>query len=141
MDDLAKLDPDSGLARLFPRWRQTGSLDKALRAGYGVTLDAFELEWRRRTRRRYGALALFGDFTLVGVLLILIVAPLYIARRGRNRQRMAALVAADVAADAAERQSTLEVLLGGEGSGPEGAEGKGTGHEPGVGGITQTPDK
>jgi hypothetical protein len=64
-----------------------------------MTLVTFEREWQQRTRRRYGGLALFSDLTLASVLVLLIITPLYLARRRRDRRRMAALVAADVAAE------------------------------------------
>lgn len=108
--DLAQLDRTEGLARLFPLWRATGSLDRALRRGYGMTLDEFETRWRRETRRRYGGLALFGDVTLAGLLVLLVVVPLYVARRRRDRVRMRALRRADELADAAERAERERIL-------------------------------
>ena len=117
VDDLASIDRERGLALLFENWRRTRSLDRAMRATFGVTLGMFEDEWQRRTRRRYGALALFGDLTVAAVVMLLIVMPLYVARRRRDRRRMAALVAADTAAAAAaaatraEQETILEALL------------------------------
>lgn len=108
--NLAQLDPREGLARLFPLWRETRSLDRALRRGYGITLDEFEDRWRRDTRRRYGGLALFGDVTLAGLLVLLVVVPLYLARRRRDRLRLAALRRADDVAEAAERAERARVL-------------------------------
>ena len=136
--DLAQLDPQHGLARLFPLWRETGSLDKALRRGYGMTLDQFEDDWRRETRHRYGALALVSDVTLAGLLVLLLVVPLYVARRRRDRARLVALREADArteAAERAERESALAVLLGepAHGGGLHGGSGEraGDGAEPG----------
>jgi hypothetical protein len=97
VDDLAAMDPSRGLSLLLRNWRQTRSLDRALRASYGITLESFEHDWQQRTRRRYGGLALFSDFTLASVVVLLIITPLYLARRRRDRRRMAALVAADAA--------------------------------------------
>ncbi len=111
VSDLAALDPSRGLSRVFAAWRDTGSLDQALRRADGTTLDAFEAEWRTRARRRYGALALMEDLTLVGILLLVVIVPLWLARRRRDRARFAALVAADDAADAAARESALAELL------------------------------
>jgi len=105
------LDTSAGLSRLFDAWRNTGSLDRAIRASYGITLAGFEQRWRARTRRRYGALALVGDVTLIGLVLLVAVFPLFVARRQRQRQRFAALVAADEAADKAARDSVIEELL------------------------------
>jgi hypothetical protein len=99
VDDIASIDPVRGLALLFPHWKETGSLDRAMRAAYGTTLSAFEQEWRQRTRRRYGGLAVFSDLTLASIVVLLIITPLYLARRRRDRRRMAALVAADAMAE------------------------------------------
>jgi len=109
--DLAALDTSAGLSRLFDAWRTTGSLDRAIRASYGITLAGFEQRWRAGTRRRYGALALVGDVTLIGLVMLVAVFPLFVARRQRQRQRFAALVAADEAADKAARDSVIEELL------------------------------
>jgi hypothetical protein len=112
--ELAALDTTRGLAPLFEAWKQTGSLDRAMRASYGITLAGFEQRWRQRTRRRYGALALVGNVTLAGLVALLAVFPLYVARRQRDRRRLAALVAADDAAERAARASAIEALLRGD---------------------------
>jgi hypothetical protein len=112
VDDLAALDPQHELAPLLAAWRDTRSLDRALRRADGMTLGGFEADWRSRTRRRYGALALIGDFTLGGLVLFIVLLPLWIARQRRDRKRMAALVAADVAAERALQESVLADLLG-----------------------------
>lgn len=116
--DLASIDTARGLARLFENWKAQQNLDRAMRASYGMTLAGFEAQWRQRTRRRYGALALLSNLTLAGLLLLLIILPLYLARRRRDRERMAALVAADEAADRAARASVLELLMRGD-DGPD----------------------
>ena len=110
--ELAQLDTAHGLSRFFVNWKRTGTFNLAVRATYGMTSAEFEQRWRERTRRRFGVLALVGDFTLAGAFVALLLGPLYIARRRRDRRRMAALVAADAAADAAvPSQDTLEELL------------------------------
>ncbi|MFL5612320.1 MAG: peptidase MA family metallohydrolase [Gemmatimonadaceae bacterium] len=122
VDDMAAIDPTHGLTLLFRHWKETGSLDRAMRAAFGTTLVAFEREWQTRTRRRYGGLALFSDLTLASVVVLLIISPLYLARRRRDRRRMAALVAADRAAEAAaerERAAVLDALLGPASQTPE----------------------
>jgi hypothetical protein len=116
--DLAAMDTARGLAPFFANWHESQSMDKAVRATFGITLYGFEKQWQSRTRRRYGALALVSDVTLAGLLLLLIIFPLYVARRRRDRERMAALVAADVAAEKAARESVLEALLRGD-DGPD----------------------
>ncbi|HEY7237184.1 MAG TPA: hypothetical protein VH539_23710 [Gemmatimonadaceae bacterium] len=95
VDDLATIDPSHGLVLFFRDWKQSGSLDRAIRSAFGVTLAMFEHDWQQRTRRRYGGLALFSDLTIASLVVLLLIAPLYVARRRRDRRRMAALVAAD----------------------------------------------
>jgi hypothetical protein len=112
--ELASLDPSAGLTPLLAQWRKTQSLDRAIRGSYGVTLADFELRWRDRTRRRYGALALVSDATLGGLIMLVVVFPLYVARRQRDRRRLAELKAADEAADRAARASIIEALLRGD---------------------------
>lgn len=116
VSDLAALDPERGLAPLLASWKETGSLDRAVRATYGITLQDFEARWRTRTRRRYGALALFSDLAILGVFVLGMAGPIWFVRRRRNLQRMAALTLADEAdaeRERAERDRVLEELLGG----------------------------
>ena len=111
VDDMASIDTSHGLTLLFEHWKASGSLDRAVRAAYGMTLLTFERDWQQRTRRRYGGLALFSDLTLASIIVLLIITPLYLARRRRDRRRMAALVAADVAAERLALDP-IEQLLG-----------------------------
>jgi hypothetical protein len=120
--ELASLDATTGLAPFFAQWRASGSLDHAVRATYGLTLADFELRWRDRTRRRYGALALVSDAALGGLLMLVVVFPLYVARRQRDRRRLAELVAADEASEQAARNSVIEALLRGDDQPDIGAE-------------------
>jgi hypothetical protein len=115
VDDMAAIDPRHGLTNLFRDWKATGSLDRAMRAAYGMTLAAFERDWQVRTRRRYGGLALFSDLTLGTLIVLLIVTPLYLARRRRDRRRLDAMIAADALAARSE-QAVLDALLGSGGS-------------------------
>ena len=75
------------------------------------THQGFELEFQRRTRRRYGALALFADLSLVFLVMSLLILPFFVARRARDRRKLRALLAADAAAEQAERESMLAMLL------------------------------
>lgn len=111
VQELAGLDPARGLTLLFTYWREGGSLDIAVRRAYGVTLAGFEVTWAERMRRRYGALALATDLGLAGMILLVLVGPLWWMRRRRDRRRLAALVAADVAADARARAEAIDALL------------------------------
>ena len=112
--ELAELDTTAGLSRFFDAWRATGSMDRALRGEYGLTIDGFEHRWRQRTRRRYGALALVSDLSLVGVFLIIVVIPLSFVRRQRDRHRLTEMMAADEAAERAARADAIEALLRGD---------------------------
>lgn len=109
--EMAAMDPERGLSLLFSYWRQSGELDPAIRRAYQVTLGDFETRWRQRTRRRYGALALFADLTVGAVVLVLVLVPLHLARRKRNRERLERLRAAESAAERRERESAVEALL------------------------------
>lgn len=111
--ELASLDPARGLGRLFPAWKEIGSLDRAMRSAHGMTLEGFEATWRSRTRRRYGALALFADVTVGAVMLLLLIGPLYLARRRRDRARLARMRAAEEDQERRERESALAALLAG----------------------------
>ena len=109
--ELAALDPVRGLSLFFRYWRDGRSMDAAMRQAFGVTQSGFEKEFQRRTRQRYGGLALFADFSLAVVALTILILPFFWARRARDRRRMAALLAADAAAERAEREQILAILL------------------------------
>jgi hypothetical protein len=130
--ELAALDDRRGLIVFFREWSRTGKLDTAIRNAYGLTLAGFETRWRDRTRRRYGGLAALTDITLGALLVVVVVLPLYIARRTRDRRRMALLRAADEAADRAARESALASFIqpNGDGGGLS-ATGNGPAPEPG----------
>ena len=117
--DLAALDPDRGLTLFFRYWAASGSLDLAVRRAFGVTLATFEREFQARTRHRYGVLALFADLSIVLVVLTLLLLPFFVGRRRRDRRRLRALLAADAAAEQAERDRILDALLRGDGGGLE----------------------
>ena len=116
--ELATFGEGNGLALLLGYWSETRSLDLAMRRAYGMTLADFERRWRSRTRRQYGALALVSNVTMAAVLFLLVLAPLYVARRRRDRVRLANMKAADDAAERAERESALRALLGESDPGP-----------------------
>jgi hypothetical protein len=105
--ELAALDPERGLTLFYDYWRETRSLEVAIRRAFGLTQAQFEERWRRRTRRQYGALAIAADLSLAAALLMTIVVPLYMARRRRDRRRLEAMRAAERAVD----ESVLEELL------------------------------
>ena len=109
--ELAALDRSRGLALFFERWRETGSMDRAVRSAYGITLDGFETRWRARTRRRYGALALVTDLAIVGSGVLGLLLPLQHLQRRRRKQRLAAMREAEAAVERAQREQALEEIL------------------------------
>ena len=109
--ELAALDPARGLTLFMARWKELGSFDRALRSAHGLTTGSFEALWVKNTRRRYGAVALFADLTVGVTVLLLIIGPLWVFRRRRDRARMAALVAAEAEAARREREAVIEALL------------------------------
>lgn len=111
--ELAALDPARGLTLLFRYWRETRSLDQGVRRAYGVTETEFETRWKVATRRRYGALAVVADVTIAALFLLLVIGPLWLIRRQRDRRRLAALRAADDAAERREAEGALAAMLAG----------------------------
>lgn len=125
---LAERDPRNGLALLFRYWPASGRLDAAVRRAYGVTLDQVERDWQRRARWEAGALALAADVSLVGGVLLVPLVPLWLSRRRRQRERLAAMKAEEARLEAALATSVLDELLAprprgvaGEGEGRAGA--------------------
>ncbi len=112
--ELAALDRDRGLSLFFRYWRESPSMDAAVRRAFGTTLAGFEHDFQSRTRRRYGMLALVADLSLVLFVVSMLAMPFFVLRRVRDRRRLAALVAADVAAERAEQASAIDALLGGK---------------------------
>ena len=109
--EMASLDPERGLALLFTYWSETPRLDAAMRRAYGITLDGFERRWQQRTRLRYGALAVVADLTLATLVMLVLLGPLWVLKRRRDGRRLAAMRAADAAAEQRERDSAIAALL------------------------------
>jgi hypothetical protein len=109
--EMASLDPERGLTLMFRYWETGKNLDAAVRQAFGITLSGFEREFQNRVRVRYGALALFADLTLVFLVTGLALLPFFVARRARDRRRLRAMLAADAAAERAERESIMALLL------------------------------
>lgn len=110
--ELAALDRGRGLTLFFEHWRREQSLEKAVRQAYGMTLGGFEQHWQTSTRRRYGGLALVTDVSAGAVVLFLMVGPLWLVRRRRDKEKLAAMRVADAAQAAREQASALAALLG-----------------------------
>lgn len=92
---------ERGLRLMLERWRDGGSLDRALRSTYGVGIDQLEEDWRGWVKRRFGWLTVALHSGMIwaafGVALLVLTA----ARRRRNRERMARLRASEPADDPA----------------------------------------
>ncbi|MEP6992859.1 MAG: hypothetical protein ABJA80_18120 [bacterium] len=110
--ELASLDPQRGLTLFFKYWGDGDTLDGAVRKAFGVTLSGFEKQYQERTSRRYGGLALFADLSIAMLALMILLLPFILARRARDRRRLQAMIAADEAAERAERQGVIAMLLG-----------------------------
>lgn len=127
--DLASLDPKRGLTLFFRYWEGGASMDVAIRRAFGLTLDGFEKQYQSRTRRRYGALAVAADLSLVLFVVSVLMLPFFMARRVRDRKRLRVMLAADAAAERAAQASAIAFLLGEAGPPPPAVE---SGHEPDV---------
>ena len=111
VEEMQSLDSRRGLTLLFQYWRESPRLDAAVRRAYGITLDGFEKRWQDRTRLRYGALAIAADLTAATLLLLGLLLPLWVARRKRDRRKLATMRAADVLTEQRARESAIEELL------------------------------
>jgi hypothetical protein len=109
--ELAALDPARGLSLFFKYWEEGRTMDGAVRQAFGMTLGGFEELFQSHTRRRYGALALVADLSLLTIVVSVLILPFFLSRRARNKRRLAALLASEAAAEQAERESALAMLL------------------------------
>jgi hypothetical protein len=109
--ELAALDQERGLTLFFRYWRDSRDFDIAVRRAFTLTQAQFEERWRRLTRRRYGALAIFADFTIASVILLFLLVPLYMSRRKRDKERLAVMSAVEAQTEAKERADAIETLL------------------------------
>jgi hypothetical protein len=121
--DLAELHPRGDLTPFLSAWRATGSLERAIRSSYGLTLDGFEDRWRSRIRRRYGVLALAGNFTVAIAMLALVLFPVHAVRRRKTRERLEAMRAGESAAELRAMEELAELDAAGSPDGPSAAPG------------------
>jgi hypothetical protein len=88
--ELARRNPTGTLDPLLSRLEAGTDFDAAVRATTGLTIDRFEEEWQRATRRRYSV----GTWLIAGggwLILALVVLGLRRLRRRADRVRRAAL--------------------------------------------------
>jgi len=88
---LERMGGERGLGPLVANLRETPDFDRALRTTYQMTLDQFEVEWRRDLKKRYGWALFFGSLTVVWTLLAVVLLSLWGVRRRRDRARRARL--------------------------------------------------
>lgn len=118
VSELEELGGDTGLTNFLRYWRQTASFEKAVRGAYGLTGEAFENHWRARTRSRYGALSFVTNVSVAVGVFSMVVVPLFVIRRRRDRRKLEAMRAADAQQELEARQSALQAILDGAGAAP-----------------------
>ena len=111
VDDLSSLDRQHGLANFFAYWKESGAMEPAIRRAFGMTGEQFEKHWQQQTRRRYGALVFATDLSVVLAFFAVLIGPLYVMRRRRDRRRLDAMRATDQAQERAAKESVLDALL------------------------------
>ena len=116
VSELDALGGAGGLANFFRYWKSTGSFEKGVRQAYGMTGEGFEKHWRDATRRRYGALSFVTNVSAAVGLFAVVLVPLFLQRRARDRKKLEAMRAADAAQEAAARASALQAILDGAGT-------------------------
>ncbi len=88
---LNRLGGERGLGPLMSALRTHGEMDAALREVHLLSLDQFELLWRRDLKRRYGWLLLLSSLTVFWGLAAALLIALWSLRRRRDRARREAL--------------------------------------------------
>ncbi|MBL0941066.1 MAG: hypothetical protein IBJ03_19460 [Gemmatimonadaceae bacterium] len=119
VSELSTLGGEPAFASFLNEWNTTQSFEKAVRGAYGMTGEAFEQHWKGQTRRRYGALALVTNVSAAVGVFSLVLVPLFVLRKRRDRRKLEAMRAADAAQEAAARESALQALLDMPEGGPE----------------------
>ena len=109
VSELAALGGERALANFFVSWKSSGSFEMALRQAYGMTGEAFDKHWHRQARRRYGALSVVTSMSLVAGFFSLLLAPMVIGKRRRDRARLEAMRASEARQEA--RQKALDEAL------------------------------
>lgn len=109
--EMQGIDANRGLSNFFNYWKQTGSYDLAVRQAFGLTTSSFDAYWHKRVRQRYGALALAANLSLAFGFVAVLIGPAYLAKRRRNRKRLAQMRLVEAAQESTARQSALEALI------------------------------
>ena len=93
VDHMIRRTGEEGFALLLENWVREGSLDRAVRTTWGMTMGQLEDEWRRDVRSRYGWLSMAASLGAVWFVVMFLGFLALIPRRRRNRARMAAMEA------------------------------------------------
>src|SRR5690606_4193996 len=109
VEDHARRDPERGLTLFFEYWRESGSYERALRQAYGITSATMSDDWQRRVKLRYGALGVLSDAAVSGLIMLVLIGPVWLLRRRRDRRKMQALRDADAAYERWRRERELAV--------------------------------
>ncbi len=86
---LAERSGPDGFELLIATWKREGSLDRAIRQSYGMTLGQFEDEWAKTVRRRYGWLLVGAQMTVFWLVATMLLFVLVAVRRKRDRAKLA----------------------------------------------------
>jgi hypothetical protein len=85
---MAERGGERGFTELLAAWQRTGSLDRALRSTYGMTIGHFESEWVQHVRRRYGWLLMASQVGVFWAAAALFVLLMFGHRMRDNRRRI-----------------------------------------------------
>lgn len=85
---LAERSGPEGFAALIAAWQREGSLERAIRSTYGMTLGQFEEEWRGVVKQRYGWLLMLSQMTVFWFFATVLLLVLFGIRRRRDRKRL-----------------------------------------------------
>ena len=88
---LAERSGPRGFETLMAAWKREGSLDRAIRAVYGMTMGQFEEEWRKLVQRRYGWMMILFQATVFWLAASVLVMGLFWLRKRRDRAKLAEL--------------------------------------------------
>lgn len=86
---LAERTGPQGFELLIATWKREGSLERAVRLAYGMTMGQFEQEWARGVKRRYGWLLIGAQGTVFWLVVTLLLFVLFALRRRRDRAKLA----------------------------------------------------
>lgn len=88
---LAERGGPEGFRMLLDAWRREGSLERAIRVTYGMTLGQFEEAWAKEVRSRYGWLMMLSQATVFWFLVTLLFLGLVLVRKRRDRAKLAVM--------------------------------------------------